>query len=103
MQSTIIKETMAGKLKVSIYETRTQMGEAAAKEVAEKIKMLLASKRGFINLIFAAAPSQMELLYFLSLQKDIDWSRVNGFHMDEYIGIDENAPQSFAYFLKQNI
>ncbi|TKK65146.1 glucosamine-6-phosphate deaminase [Ilyomonas limi] len=94
---------VAGKLKVSIYENRTQMGEEAAKEVAKKIKALLSAKKGCINIIFAAAPSQKELLYFLSLQQGIDWSRINGFHMDEYIGIDENASQSFAYFLKENI
>jgi len=103
MQTTPIRESVAGKLKVSIYETRTQMGEEAAKDVAEKIKALLSLKNGCINIIFAAAPSQKELLYFLSLQEGIDWSRINGFHMDEYIGVDENAPQSFAYFLKENI
>jgi len=103
MQTTSIKEMVTGKLKVSIYETRTQMGEEAAKDVAEKIKALLSSKNGCINIIFAAAPSQNELLFFLSKQEDIDWSRINGFHMDEYIGIDQDAPQSFSYFLKQNI
>lgn len=94
---------MTDKLRVSIYETCVQMGEQAAKDVGEKIRALLLSKKSSINIIFAAAPSQKELLFFLSKQADIEWSRINGFHMDEYIGIDENASQSFAYFLKENI
>lgn len=102
-QTTRITESTAGKLKVRIYDTRTEMGAEAAKDVAEKIKELLLSKKGLVNIIFAAAPSQNELLHFLSQEQDINWSRVNGFHMDEYVGINQNAPQSFAYFLRENI
>src|SRR5690349_10913649 len=103
MQTTTMMEMVAGRLKVNIFETRVQLGEQAARDVAEKIKALLLSKSGFINMIFAAAPSQNELLYFLSIQEGIDWSRINGFHMDEYIGVEKSARQSFAYFLKENI
>jgi glucosamine-6-phosphate deaminase len=91
------------KLKVKIYETRSQMGVEAAKDVAAKIKELLLLNQGFVNIIFAAAPSQNEFLFCLSQEKDINWSRVNGFHMDEYVGIDQHSSQSFAYFLKENI
>lgn len=103
MTQTTQTKLTANKLKVRIYETRTEMGAKAAKDVAEKIKELLLCKQGYINIIFAAAPSQIELLFSLSQEKDINWSRVNGFHMDEYVGIDQNALQSFAYFLKENI
>lgn len=102
-QTTQITKLTANKLKVRIYETRAEMGAEAAKDVAEKIKELLLIRQGYVNIIFAAAPSQSELLFFLSQQKGIDWSRVNGFHMDEYVGIDQHASQSFAYFLKENI
>ncbi len=94
---------MAGKLKVNIYENRTEMGAGAAKDVSRKIKELLAYKQGFVNIIFAAAPSQNELLYYLSQEKGIDWSRVNGFHMDEYVGISQTSPHSFSSFLRKNI
>jgi glucosamine-6-phosphate deaminase len=101
-QSTPITELTAKKLKVRIYETRAEMGVEAAKDVAGKIKELL-SRQGHVNMIFAAAPSQTELLACLSRQPGINWARVTGFHMDEYVGIDPDAPQSFAYFLKENI
>ncbi|MCW3106693.1 MAG: glucosamine-6-phosphate deaminase [Segetibacter sp.] len=93
----------ANKLKVRIYETRLQMGAEAAKDVAGKIKELLLLKQGFVNIIFAAAPSQNEFLASLSKEENINWSRVNAFHMDEYVGLDKNAPQSFAQFLKESL
>ena len=51
-------------------------------------------------MIFAAAPSQNETLHYLTLEKDIDWTRVNAFHMDEYVGLPKGAPQRFSEFLK---
>src|SRR5690606_31727612 len=37
------------------------------------------------------------------VKKDIDWSRIVAFHMDEYIGLNPDAPQGFANFLKDRI
>ena len=54
-------------------------------------------------MIFAAAPSQNEVLYALATDREIPWSRVNAFHMDEYIGLDADAPQGFGNFLKAHI
>jgi glucosamine-6-phosphate deaminase len=96
------KELIANKLSVRIYNTREDMGAHAAKDVAEKLKELLAEQE-VVNMIFAAAPSQNEFLAALSIAKDIEWQRVNAFHMDEYIGLDENAPQRFGFFLKECI
>jgi glucosamine-6-phosphate deaminase len=78
------------------------MGEEAALAVIETIKDLL-SKQNLVNIIFAAAPSQNELLLNLSMQKNIDWQRVNAFHMDEYVGLSENDEESFSFFLKEKI
>jgi glucosamine-6-phosphate deaminase len=97
-----IREITANKMKVKIYETRSQMGSEAAYEVAEKIQELL-KDREFVNIIFAAAPSQNEFLFSLCQQKNVDWSRVNAFHMDEYVGLNEDAPQSFGQFLRERI
>ena len=87
------------KLLTKIYDTRDEMGLNAGKDIAECIKKLLESKDE-INMIFAAAPSQNEVLRTLMQDKSIPWEKINAFHMDEYIGIDKNAPQSFANFLK---
>lgn len=97
----MIKKFKAGRLNVCVYEDRKQMGYAAAAEVAGKIKALLLKKE-FVNVIFAAAPSQSELLAGL-VASDVDWSRVNAFHMDEYIGLPDDAPQRFGSFLAHHL
>ena len=89
-------------LKVNIYETRDEMGVAAAKDIKAKILELLESKE-HINMIFAAAPSQNEVLAALANDKEIPWNRVNAFHMDEYIGLPATAPQGFGNFLRDRI
>lgn len=90
------------KLEIKIFDTRDDMGFAAAKDIADAIKKLLQTKQE-INMIFAAAPSQNDMLYHLCDRTDIDWSRINAFHMDEYIGLDPDAPQCFSNFLKEHI
>lgn len=97
-----IKEIKANDLMVKIFDSRQSMGEEAANEAAAKIKELLAQKSE-INIIFAAAPSQNEFLASLIEDKDIEWNKINAFHMDEYIGISKDAPQAFGNFLKDKI
>jgi len=92
------KEISRDLLKVKIYKTRSQMGEDAASEVSECINALLAN-RETINIVFAAAPSQNDFLTALR-DKNVDWSRINAFHMDEYVGLDAEAPQLFGNYLK---
>ncbi len=98
----IIKEIQVGKLKVKVYKTRKDMGETSAMDMAVKLKLLL-KKKDEVNIIFAAAPSQNEFLETLIEIKGIEWNKVNAFHMDEYIGLDEKAPQGFGNFLRDRI
>lgn len=98
----IIKEFQKDKLKVKVYDNRTSMGKAAAIEASDLIIKLLNVKKE-INIIFAAAPSQNDFLEALANMKNIDWNRINAFHMDEYIGLEPSAPQGFGNFLKARI
>lgn len=97
----IMKELKVDKLKVKIMSNRTEMGQVAANDIVEAIKKLLAEKAE-INMIFAAAPSQNDVLKAL-VESDVEWNRVNAFHMDEYIGLARNAPQGFGNFLVEHI
>ena len=92
----------ADKLSVEIYSSREEMGNWAAKAVAERIKALLLNQPE-VNMIFAAAPSQNEFLQALILDKSISWEKINAFHMDEYIGLVPDAPQGFGNFLRSKI
>lgn len=96
-----MNEIAKEKLQVRIFETRSQMGADAAEVVSKKIKELL-EKREYVNIVFAAAPSQNEFLASFS-EKDVDWSRINAFHMDEYVGLNEDAPQLFGNYLRNKI
>lgn len=89
-------------LTVNVYDNRTLMGIAAAKDIKAKIKELL-SVKAEINMIFAAAPSQDDVLKALTEDKEIEWNRINAYHMDEYIGLNKDAPQGFGNFLKAHI
>ena len=89
-------------LTVKAYPTRQEMGIKAAKDVAACIHNLLQEKDE-INMIFAAAPSQNEFLEALIADTTIEWNRINAFHMDEYIGLKEDAPQGFGTFRKEKL
>lgn len=90
------------RLDIQVFEFREDMGAAAGAEVEATIEKLLMEKQEIV-MIFAAAPSQAELLGYLSRSSKIDWSRVVAFHMDEYIGLPKSAPQSFGNFLSTHL
>ena len=98
----LLKELKCENLAVEIHDTRAAMGAAAAADCAAAMKKLLAEKTE-INMIFAAAPSQNEFLDSLCAEKGLDWTRVNAYHMDEYVGLAADAPQGFGQFLKRGI
>jgi glucosamine-6-phosphate deaminase len=89
-------------LDIEIYETRGDLGVAAGRAVAARIRTLQAANRE-VRIIFASAPSQNEFLSELGALPDIDWQRVTAFHMDEYVGLSAAAPRSFASFLKDRL
>ncbi|WP_325175852.1 TIM barrel protein [Paenibacillus profundus] len=89
-------------LQVQVYEERGQMGRAAGDMVADQMRRLLSEQRE-VRIVFAAAPSQNELLHTLTEADGIDWSRVTAFHMDEYIGLAPDAPQRFSRYLRDRL
>ena len=57
-------------MSVNIYDTRKNMGAAAAADIAACIKELL-GRKSEIYMIFAAAPSQNEMLEALIADKEM--------------------------------
>ncbi len=96
-----MREIKKDKLQVNIYAGRPELGAAAAETLTARIAELLKTKE-YVNIIFASAPSQNEFLAEL-LKKDIEWGRINAFHMDEYVGLHPDAPQGFGNFLKDRL
>jgi glucosamine-6-phosphate deaminase len=97
-----LKEFKRDNLEVKEYADRDEMGKDAALDAAAVIKALIA-KKSEISMIFAAAPSQDEFLKYLSEDEEIDFSKINAYHMDEYIGLKSDAPQGFGNYLKEHI
>ena len=98
----LTKSFKADKLSVNVYDTRKNMGLAAAADVAACIKAELAVKPE-IYMIFAAAPSQNEMLEALIAEEGIEWNRIHALHMDEYVDLSADAPQGFGNFLRRAI
>lgn len=88
-------------LEVRSFPDRVSMGRAAARRVAEIIRAAV-QKRGEARVVFACAPSQDEFLAAL-LQEDVEWGSVVVFHMDEYVGLPAEHPQSFRTYLRQHL
>ena len=91
-----------GSIAVKIFDTRGEMGKVAAQEAGECLRALLAHKDE-VNCIFASAPSQNELLDGVAHLDGVDWTRVNAFHMDEYIGLPVGDCRSFSGYLMGRI
>lgn len=87
-------------LEVRIYDSRSKMGKAAASDIAEAVREVLGRKEE-CSMIFAAAPSQNEVLEALREDASIEWGRIRAFHMDEYCGLAPDAPQAFGNFLEE--
>jgi glucosamine-6-phosphate deaminase len=98
MYSEFVKE----KLVVKISPSRTMLGENVVIDVVDIIHKLHEEKKE-INIVFAAAPSQLDFLDSFTRDETIQWNRINAFHMDEYIGLPSNSVQSFGNFLKENL
>src|SRR5258706_12259997 len=82
----LIDRFCADLLNVYVYDSRPKMGAAAASVVGAEIHGLIESRGRAVG-IFASAPSQNEFLAALVEAPDIDWSRVVGFNLDEYLGM----------------
>jgi glucosamine-6-phosphate deaminase len=98
----LIDSFRADQLRVQVYETRAQMGAAAAACVAEELRRLIGERGGAIG-IFASAPSQDEFLAALVATPELEWTSVIAFHLDEYLGMSEEAPQSFRRYLIERL
>jgi glucosamine-6-phosphate deaminase len=95
------KNFTIGKLKVKIFAARAEAGKAAALDSAERISRIIRD-RGEATVVFAAAPSQNEMLANLA-KSGVDWKKVRAFHMDEYVGLPADHPAGFGNFLDRAI
>lgn len=95
----------AGKLKLEIYPDRRSAGMAAAWAAAEEIRRLaqLDPFGDGIGVVFATGASQFDTLEALTSMPGLPWARILGFHLDEYVGLDEDHPAGFRHYLRERL
>lgn len=89
-------------LSIYVGSSRSDMGHKAAQDVADELRRRLAKQDG-VQMMFAAGPSQGELLAALVEQHGIEWTRITAFHMDEYIDLPQDDPRRFGRWLAERI
>ena len=96
-----MQEFTTGSLRVVISPIRSEMGVRAGEHAARAIQAAVA-RNGGARIILASAPSQNETLAAL-LASAVDWSRVTIFHMDEYLGLPADHPQTFRAYQRERV
>lgn len=89
-------------LEVRVFSSQAQLAQAAAAMAAQVLGESLSS-RSSAAAILASANSQIAFVQALVARKDIPWSRVTLFHMDEYLGISDQHPASFRRFMRERV
>ncbi len=84
---------------IRITENAKELGRVAGSLAAEILRNTL-KKQSRARIIVATGASQFETLATLTSESGIDWTRVDGFHLDEYIGLGADHPASFCGYLR---
>src|SRR5438445_12760566 len=87
---------------LKIFADKAALARAASEQAASAIRRALA-KHGRARIVAATAASQIEFLDALTQKRDIDWTRVEAFHLDEYIGLPVTHPGSFRKMLLEQL
>ena len=89
-------------MRLKVFNDKITLGRAAAEQAATAIRHAI-SERGEARIIAATAASQLEFLDALTKASGIDWTKVEAFHLDEYIGIPITHPGSFRKMLMEQL
>lgn len=87
---------------IKIYEDKASLSRAGAERAAASLRAAL-KDRGKARIIAATGASQVEFLDALTVMPNIEWPRVEMFHLDEYIGLPASHPASFRKYLRDRL
>ena len=85
-----------------VFDDKVSLGKAAAAQAASAIWRAIIG-RGQARIVAASAASQFQFLDALTATPDIEWTQVELFHLDEYIGLPMTHPASFCKFLQERL
>jgi glucosamine-6-phosphate deaminase len=96
------REFTVNGVRVRVYEDKADMGLAAATQAAGLLREAIA-RRGQARIIVGTGPSQDEVIASLAGAPHLNWSAIEVFHMDEYVGMPVSHPASFRRWLKTHV
>ena len=89
-------------MQIKIFEDKTLLGQTAAEHAANSLRKVIRGQ-GVARLVAATGASQFEFLDALTTAPDIDWRRVELFHLDEYVGLPISHPASFRKYITERL
>lgn len=99
--TTTISQFTAGELDVEVYADEAAMGAAAAARAARILREAV-ERAGHARVVIATGNSQYAFTDALAAEP-IPWAAITVFHMDEYIGIDDQHSASFQRWIRERI
>src|SRR6267378_1792653 len=87
---------------IKVFEDKASLGRTAAEQAAVSLRNAIQSS-GIARIIAATGASQFEFLDSLTAMPGIEWTRVEMFHLDEYIGLPASHPASFRNYLQERL
>jgi glucosamine-6-phosphate deaminase len=90
------------RMAVHIFESNEKLGQRASDDLAVLLSQII-DEQGRAAIILATGNSQLTFFSALRAQKGILWDKVNVFHMDEYLGMSDRHPASFARFIREKL
>ncbi len=87
---------------VRVFENKLSLSKAAAEQASAAVRRAI-HDRDCARIIVATGSSQLDFLDALTNAKNIDWQRVEMFHLDEYVGLPISHPASFRKYLLERL
>lgn len=87
---------------IRILDTAEALAETAARHATDALTNLL-DEREEVRILVATGASQLRFLELLTADKSLDWKRVELFHLDEYLDLNEADPASFARYIRERV
>lgn len=84
-----------------VYESAEEVALAGS-AIAYQILHNAIEAQGKAAGIFATGRSQVNFLRYLTAT-DLDWSKITGFHLDEYLALSAQHPASFRHYLETHL
>ena len=86
-------------MKIIVSKDAKALGENAAEYIADLINEAI-NENGEARIVLSTGASQLTTLEAL-IEKNIDWSKVTMFHLDEYVNLPETHIASFRKYLRE--